>query len=198
MRKSVVIRILKQLLTGMTQQERAVIEHKVASVWNTASHCHFNRDFRFNSQATGMQFTPRRTIGGRAWLSIRLSSAEQEKALVLWANTSLGLLLHWWHANKQQSGRGSIGKASLQFLSVLDVTTLKPEQLDQAVKLFDTISGKELRPLHEIDVDPVRRELDEKFMRDVLGLMVPSLVSGGALELLRMKLSREPSIRGSK
>jgi hypothetical protein len=40
-----------------------------------------------------MQFTPRKSIGGRAWLSISLETAEREKALVLWANTSLGLLL---------------------------------------------------------------------------------------------------------
>lgn len=59
------------------------------------------------SQSTGMQFTPRPTIGGRAWLSIKLPSVELEKALVLWANTSLGLLLRWWHSNKQQSGRGA-------------------------------------------------------------------------------------------
>jgi hypothetical protein len=145
-----------------------------------------------------MQFTPRRTIGGRAWLSIRLSSAEQEKALVLWANTSFGLLLHWWHANKQQVGRGNIGKSALQGLPVLDVTALKPNQLAEAVKLFDAMSGRHLLPLHEVDKDPVRWELDEKFARDVLDLAAPIYISGGPIELLRMKLSREPSIRGRK
>jgi hypothetical protein len=68
---------------GSTAAERAALRIKVATVWDTASHCHFNCDFQFNSQSTGMQFTPRKTIGGRAWLSIRLSSVEQEKALVL-------------------------------------------------------------------------------------------------------------------
>ena len=58
-----------------------------------------------------MQFTPRKSIGGRAWLSISLETAEREKALVLWANTSLGFAAYWWHANKQQSGRGSIGRS---------------------------------------------------------------------------------------
>lgn len=183
---------------GETSEEQAMIDLKVASVWNTASHCHFNRDFRFNSQSTGMQFTPRRTIGGRAWLSISLSSVEQEKTLVLWANTSLGLLLHWWHANKQQSGRGSVGKLALQSLPVLDVTALKPKMLAEAVKLFNIMSGYPLLPLHDIDKDPIRKELDEKFARNVLGLPESILASGGPLELLRMKLSREPSIRGQK
>ena len=183
---------------GSRSGEQAIVDLKVASIWNTASHCHFNRDFRFNSQSTGMQFTPRKTIGGRAWLSIRLSSVDQEKALVLWENTSLGLLLHWWHANKQQSGRGSIGKSMLQTLPTLDVTTLEPKLLAEAVKLFDAMSEQPLLPLHEIDRDFIRKELDEAFARNVLRLPEPILTSGGPLELLRMKLSQEPSIRGSK
>ncbi len=183
---------------GATNEEQANLDLKVKSVWNTASYCHFNCDFQFNSQSTGMQFTSRRTIGGRAWLSISLSSAEQEKALVLWANTSFGLLLRWWHSNKQQSGRGNIGKSALQTLPILDVTALKPSQLDEAVKLFDAMSGKQLLPLNEIDRDPIRKELDEKFVRNVLGLTETLLISGGPLELLRMKLSREPSICGKK
>jgi hypothetical protein len=181
-----------------TAQEQVAIDLKVKSIWDTASHCHFNCDFQFNSQSTGMQFTPRKTIGGRAWLSIKLSSVDQEKALVLWANTSLGMLLRWWHSNKQQSGRGNIGKSTLQTLPVLDVTALKPKQLHAAVKLFDAMSEMELLPLHDIDKDPVRQELDEKFARDVLGLPAPMLAPGGALELLRRKLAREPSIRGRK
>ena len=178
--------------------EQAIVNLKVESVWNTASHCHFNRDFQFNSQSTGMQFTPRKTIGGHAWPSISLSSMDQEKALVLWANTSLGLLLHWWHANRQQAGRGRIGKKMLHTLPILDVTALDPKSLAEAVKLFDAMSKKPLLPLHEIDEDPIRKKLDEAFARNVLRLPEPILASGGPLELLRKKLSREPSIRGSK
>ena len=181
-----------------TPEEQDIVNRKVASIWNTASHCHFNHDFRFNSQSTGMQFTPRKTIGGRAWLSISLSSVDQEKALVLWANTSLGLLLYWWHANKQQPGRGMIPKTALQTLPILDVTALEPKLLAEAVKLFDAMSEQPLLPLHELDRDPIRRELDEAFARNVLRLSEPILASGGPLELLRMKLSQEPSIRGSK
>ena len=144
-----------------------------------------------------MQFTPDKTIGGRAWLSIGLPSVEQEKALVLWANTSLGLLLRWWHSNKQQSGRGNIGKSALENLPILDVTALTPKRLTKAVALFEAMSGQPLLPLHEIDRDPVRKELDERFAREVLGLPTSVVTSGGPLELLRMKLAREPSIEGT-
>ena len=183
---------------GSTSEEQDMVDCKVKDIWNTASHCHFNRDFRFNSQSTAMQFTPRRTIGGRAWLSISLSSVDQEKALVLWANTSLGLLLYWWYANKQQSGRGSIGKSMLHTLPILDVTALEPKLLAEVVKLFDAMRKQPLMPLHKLDRDPIRRKLDEAFARNVLRLPEPILASGGPLELLRKKLSQEPSIRGSK
>ena len=86
----------------------------------------------------------------------------------------------------------------LQTLPILDVTTLEPRLLAEAVKLFDAMSEQPLLPLHEIDRDPVRKELDEAFVRNVLGLPEPIFRSGGPLELLRMKLSQEPSIRGSK
>ncbi len=85
---------------GKDKHQRDIIASKVAEILATSSHCHFNRDFRFNSQALSMQFTPRPTIGGRSWLSIKLASEKHEKALALWANTTLGLMLHWWHSNK--------------------------------------------------------------------------------------------------
>jgi hypothetical protein len=145
-----------------------------------------------------MQFTPRRTIGGRAWTSILLTAEDQEKALVLWANTSLGLLVHWWIANKQQSGRGNITPNVLEHLPAWDVTAVKQDQVKKAAKVFDEMCQKRLLPIHEIDKDPTRKELDERFAREVLGLSESIIHPGGPLELLRMKLAQERSIRGNK
>jgi hypothetical protein len=179
-------------------EEGALIAEKVAAIWATASHCHFNQNFRFNSQPTAMQFTPRRSIGGRAWISIRLATEDQEKTLVAWGNTTLGFLLHWYHANKQQAGRGNIGRTALQDLPVLDVTALTPKQLRAAVKIFDDLSRQHLLSFHELDGDPARQKLDERFALEVLGLPVSLVQPGGPLELTRLKLAQEPSIRGGK
>ena len=108
------------------------------------------------SQSTSMQFTPSKTIGGRAWISIQLANTRVEKALVIWANTTLGLLLNWWHANKQQSGRGSVGKSSLQYLPIFDVSTLSSIQLTEVEKIFDEMKDRELKAIHLIDTDTVR------------------------------------------
>ena len=180
------------------EEEQASVDKKIALVWASASNCHFNQNFRFNSQSTAMQFTTRPTIGGRAWTSIRLSSVDQEKALVAWANTSLGILLHWYHANKQQAGRGNVVSTSLQSMPILDVSALTSEQLNAAVTIFDDMSGKQLLPVHRIHQDPARKELDERFAREVLGLASPMAAPDGPLDLLRRKLAPEPSISGGR
>lgn len=187
-----------EVRTGRTRSEREEIKQKVEKIWSSASHCHFNRDFRFNSQSTAMQFTPRKTIGGRAWISIKLEKEDHEKALVLWANSTFGLLTHWWHANKQQPGRGSVGVLALSELPVLDVTKLASDNLSNVVAFFEEIKHQPLLPFHRIAEDPVRRQIDRFFCKEILLLDSPISEKDGPLDLLRKKLSAEPSIRGGK
>jgi hypothetical protein len=178
---------------GKDSDEDRFVREKASRIWEISSHCHFNRDFRFNSQSTAMQFTNKKTIGGRAWPSIKLATIEHEKALVLWGNSSLGILLHWWHANKQQAGRGSIGVSALASLPVLAVTKLSGEALSKMVAIFDDTKYKELQPVNEIARDAVRAEIDA-------GLAFPTqlVAPDGPLALLRQKLALEPSVTGSK
>ena len=177
---------------------QSIINEKAKQVFETASHCHSNLDFQFNAQSTSIQFTNRKTIGGTAWITVKLISIEQEKALVLWGNTLLGMLMFWWHSSKQQAARGRLTKTTLASLPILDVTALSDAQLQQAVQIFDDTCQLPLKPLHELDIDENRKTLDRRFYREVLGLPAAILADGGPLDILRQKLSREPSIRGSK
>jgi hypothetical protein len=181
---------------GADPEIQETIDRKVEQVWASASNCHFNENFRFNSQSTAMQYTPERSLGGRAWKSLKLASQNHEKALVLWANTSLGLLLHWWHANKQQSGRGNIGIVALKSLPIFDVDSLSKAQLQQSAEVFKKFKDKSLLRFSEIDQDNVRKQLDVSFLGDVLGLDASILEDGGPLDTLRQKLAREPSVTG--
>ncbi|MDE2637920.1 MAG: hypothetical protein OXI30_16270 [Chloroflexota bacterium] len=181
-----------------SREEQTIVDREVANVLATASHCHSNLDFQFDAQSTSMQFTSRKTIGGRAWISIQLASEDHEKALVLWANTILGVLMFWWHSSKQQRRRGILTKTTLRTLPILDVTALSADQLARATQIFDDTCQLPLKPLHELDIDENRKTLDRRFYGEVLGLPAAILADGGPLDILRQKLSREPSIRGSK
>ncbi|MHC8509869.1 MAG: DNA methyltransferase family protein [Rhodospirillales bacterium] len=185
-------------LTPRNSEEKNVIKHKVQSVWATASHLHFNQNFQFNSQSTAVQFSPRKTLGGRAWLAVNFNDERLEKAACLWGNCTLGLLLHWYWANKQQSGRGNISKNLLATLPFLDVRGLSAAQIDTAAGIFDEFSDMEMRPLNEMDADPQRAELDRRFLIECLGFPKELLAAGEAVEILRAKLAHEPSIKGGK
>ena len=117
---------------------------------------------------------------------------------MLWGNTLLALLLFWWDSSRQQPGRGILTKTSLNTLPILDVTALSPDQLAKAAQLFDETCQFPLKPLHELDIDENRKILDRRFYGEVLGLPESILADGGPLDILRQKLCREPSIRGSK
>jgi hypothetical protein len=183
---------------GHNIDEDKFAQNKAIKIWATASNCHFNVDFQFNAQSTGMQFTHRKSIGGRAWPSIKLAGVNQEKALVLWSNSSLGLLLRWWFSNKQQAARGSIGVSALELLPVLNVTKLSEKMLNNTVSIFNDLRHKELKPINEIANDPVRAEIDTRLAIEVLGLPKEFTEKDGPLDLLRHKLALEPSIAGTK
>lgn len=183
---------------GKTEQEKAIILDKVNEVMASASHLHFNQNFQFNSQSTAMQYSERLTVGGRAWLSLKFPKPDLEAAVALWGNSTLGLLLHWWQANKQQKGRGNIGKEALAKMTLLDPAQLNTYQLEQSAALLAERADIAMRPLNEIHVDKARAELDARFLIDILGLPGALAAEGGALELLRLKLAAEPSIHGGK
>jgi hypothetical protein len=119
--------------------------------------------------------------------------------MVLWANSTLGILMYWWCANKQQAGRGVIVRSVLRKLPFLDVTALSADQLAAAVKVFDETCELDLLPAHQIDEDRNRHLLDERLCREVLELPEALFaVDDSPLALLRRKLAAEPSVHGHK
>ena len=125
-------------------QVRPGMEDKAAVAWATASRAHVNRDFRFNSQPLTAAFTERESMGGRAWPNVRFPDSRFDYAFILWSNSTLGLLLYWWHSNRQQSGRGTTTIRNVESLPVLDLRALSDEQLRMAETIFNEFRDKEL------------------------------------------------------
>ena len=73
--------------------------------------------------------TERPCIGGRAWPSVIFDDPAREYAFALWCNSTLGLLMHWWVANKTQSGRGTTTVTGIPNIPTFDVRTLTDEQV---------------------------------------------------------------------
>ena len=174
---------------------RSAMEEKAAVAWATASRAHINLDFRFNSQPLTAAFTERESMGGRAWPNVRLPDSRFDYAFTLWSNSTLGLLLYWWHSNRQHSGRGTTTIRSVESLPVLDLRALSDKQRRTSETIFNELRDMELKPAYLADADPNRALLDRRVVRDLLGFDEKTYA---AVRRLAAKWCAEPSVHGGK
>ncbi|MYB34884.1 MAG: hypothetical protein F4X92_07140 [Gammaproteobacteria bacterium] len=175
---------------------RPECQGRASEVWKqTASHLHFNRDFQINSQPLAACITPDLSIGGTAWPNYLCADSVWEKPLVLWANTTLGLIAFWWIGTRQQEGRARLSITKLPSLMVLDPRCLTPGKMEQCHGIFEEFHDREMLPANEAWRDEARQELDYAMMIKLLGL--PEETMDG-VNLLRMQWCEEPSVHGGK
>ena len=174
---------------------RQGMETKATEVWTTASRAHVNRDFRFNSQPLTAAITERESIGGTAWPNVTFTDARFDTAFALWCNSTLGLLLYWWHANKQHGGRGRTTIRAVESLPVLDIRALSDTQLHTAHAIFDDFRQLDLQPAYLADIDANRALLDRHVLCALLGFDEGTYE---AVRRLAAKWCAEPSVHGGK
>jgi hypothetical protein len=183
---------------GKTDEQKSSIRDKADRVWRSGSRCHFNYSFRYNTQSLSAAYTERPSIGGRAWPTLKFGDTLHEKAFILWANSTLGVLCHWWHADRTQSGRGSITISSILNVKTLDFASLTPQQVQASGKSFDKLKSSPFLRAYELDHDNTRKLVDHALLVDVLGFPASFCDDGGPLDLLRRKLASEPTINGGR
>ena len=118
-------------------QVRQGMEAKAATVWDTASRAHINRDFTFGSQPLAVAFTDQESVGGRVWPNVTFGDKRFDYAFTVWGNSTLGLLSYWWHSSRQQSSKASMTIRSAETIPVLDFRALTDEQLLMAETIFN-------------------------------------------------------------
>ena len=171
-------------------------EDRAVDAWQrTASRLHFSLDFRINSQPLAACLTAEPSIGGRAWPNFLCTDQRWETPLVLWANTTLGLISFWWIGSRQQQGRAILTISKLPALTVFDPRSLTEAQLDRADGIFEDFRLRELLPANEAWRDETRQALDRAVLIDLLGISEEVLEP---LALLRRQWCAEPSVHGGK
>ena len=171
------------------------MESKAGAVWQTRSRTHLNAEFTFGSQALGVAFTERESIGGRVWPNIKFDNNQFDYPFTLWANSTLGLVSIWWLASRQQSSKISLSLRSAETLPTLDFRALTDDQLAAAETIFNEFRQLDLKPAYLADADPNRALLDRRVIRDLLGLDQNTY---RAVRRLAAKWCAEPSVHGGK
>ncbi len=72
------------------------LREEAVKVWHDgASRLHFSLGFRVNAQSLAACITETPSLGGPAWPNF-ITKKEWEIPMMLWANTTLGLISSWW------------------------------------------------------------------------------------------------------
>ncbi len=174
-------------------------EDRAIDRWNrAASRLHTTLDFQLNSQSLAMCLTPKECLGGRAWPNVLPNQPEHEIPLLLWANSTLGLMLYWWHGTRQQQGRACITITKVPSLPVLDTRALSPDQVDRCNGIFEELRDRSFLPANEAYRDDTRKALDRSLLFGPPSVfeLAPELEAG--LDLLREQWCGEPSVHGGK
>ena len=172
-----------------------------APIWMQSGTLQITPTIRYNSQRIMATRTVTQTLGVNTWFTLSSQVADpimqsgQEISVALWCNSTFGMLIHSNHSNRAQEGRGIGRKGTLESLPTLDVRELAPWQLEAAQDIWRDFELRKFESFHRCAVDPVRTELDERIVRDMLGLGEDAVA---AVARLRTLLASDPSIHGSK
>ena len=177
-------------------EPRLGCEERANRVWQeSAGTLHFNQDFRINSQPLTACLTKRPTLGGPAWPNYRLYQESWIAPVMLWANTTLGLMTFWWLGTRQQLGRARLTISNLPSLLVIDPRELSKSQLKRAKSILSDLSEIDFLPANQAWMDQSRYQLDKAVLVDLLGLSSDVMSD---LEVLRNQWCAEPSVHGGK
>jgi len=102
---------------------------------------------------------------GNVWWPMRLKDGvrvvEAEKALALWFNCSLGLLIALGRRADTQGAWVDFKKPTLLTMPVLDVGSLTDDQLAALTAAYDELARKPLFSFSAMDDDPMRKAIDD-------------------------------------
>jgi len=105
------------------------------------------------------------------------------KALAIWLNSTLGLVILLTHREDTEGAWVQFKKPLLARMPVLDVLSISNSQLDALAQGYDRLCQQDLRPFQNMNEDPVRSEIDQ-VVSNTCGL--PDVTP------LRTMLAREP------
>ena len=157
-------------------------------VWDKASRILIATKLRTNTHKLVAVRFENDVLGNTWWpFTGKNLNEQQEKALLIWLNSTLGLLMLYGNRTITEGSWFKLNKGTWNEIKILNVTKLNKKQLLTLANVFDKISSQELLSLAQIDQDPIRQQIDSALC-DALNL--PDL------SLLRDLMTRESGLTG--
>lgn len=156
-----------------------------SQVWSKASRILLAERLWFPTSRTIAIRLPAPVLSNTWWcLSTDLSDA-QEKTLLLWLNSTLGLLQLFLARTTTRSAWVKFKKPIWAALPVLNVRALDSRQLNFLAQAYDSLASQNLLALADLNKDDVRKQIDNALCK---------VMEWPDLQPLRQLLSREPGL----
>lgn len=128
----------------------------------------------------------KKTLGNTWWgFDDSKLTDQQRKTLLLWLNSTLGNLLYFGRRAITRSAWMQMKKPAWSSMPVLDIRELSQAKLASLANFYDVLAKKELAPIAQLNVDPVRKDIDSAICK---ALNLPDVGP------LRDLLAREPGL----
>ena len=119
---------------------------KAQEILERSGRVHHNLDLRFNANSLSVLFTEKPAIG-IGLPNVVFENLLHDYVFSLWGNSTLGLLCHWMHCNKQHAGRGRISLVALESMPTLDMRQLDQTALQNAERIFEEMKYQKNAPI---------------------------------------------------
>ena len=153
----------------------------------------YARNMRWTSQALVAASTAQPVMGGSSWTALLHDDGRVRQAFALWANSTLGMLVHWTQGQRTQLGRSRTQVAAVRNMPCPKLDALGEEHLNQAAKNFERLKDQVLMPACQAHADEVRKTLDRAVLQ-MLRMDTPE--AHAAVDTLRLLWCCEPSVHG--
>lgn len=176
---------------GIECIEKPPKEKQLALVLPSSGHLHYARGMRWTSQSVLAATTMDSVLGGRAWTTLRHVDPSVRASFALWANSTLGFLVHWTRGQRTHHGRSTTQVRAIAEMPCPMLDDLPPDDLMQALRDFEDLQERKLKPACKASEDEARMDIDRAVLR-LFGMEdVESAVSR-----IRKIWCLEPSVNG--
>ena len=158
-----------------------------SKVWETASRILIAERIRADTQRAIAIRVSELVVANTFWTFVSDLSEEQQKAIMLWLNSSLGIGIYYLNRVITEGSFFNLKKGVGKHMPILNVTGIESDKILYLSSVYDRISCKDLKSISKLDEDSTRIEIDDALSKT---LQLPNLKE------LRIRLAREPGICG--
>ena len=150
--------------------ERARSQDALAEMRRCRSTLFYQRGIFWPSQVALAAVTDKPIMGGRAWCALLHDDPVIRFGFAIWANSTLGMVVHWSRAQRQQHGRSSTQLEGIRQMPCPDFNEdLTHARARELLETEPELLRTKLMPARDAYSDPARAALDNAAAR-LLGI----------------------------